>query len=143
MSTQFAYKILSRLRLMKVPKIKQISKNSSFGRFMEFRHIAEVTKPIKYSYVRMFSCLTLSVNFWDRHRAKLYLQIDCQSGYLMMLILNGICQYDRKYAVLNKNICHFLEPSPSAFSGKNSKAQEHIQMMQRYALDFLSAKRAR
>ena len=32
-----------------------------------------------------------------------------------------------KYAVLNKNICHFLGPSPSAISGKKTKAWEHIQ----------------
>ena len=30
----------------------------------------------------------------------------------------------------------FLGLSPSAFSGKNSKAQEHRQMMKRCALDF-------
>ena len=28
-------------------------------------------------------------------------------------ISNGICQYERKYAVSNKNICHFLGPSVS------------------------------
>ena len=53
-----------------------------------------------------------------------------------------ICQYAGKYAVLNKNICHFLGPSPSAISGKKSKAQKHMQMIQRCALDF-SGKRAR
>ena len=58
-----------------------------------------------------------SVNFWDRHLAEflenkseniacevtvetkevqLYLQIGCQLGYLMTLISNGICQYERK-----------------------------------------------
>ena len=49
-------------------------------------------------------------------------------GYLMMLIPNGICQYGGRYAALNKNICHFLGPSPSVFSGKKSKAREHIQI---------------
>ena len=70
------------------------------------------------------------------------MQIECQLGYLVMPISNGICQYVWKDAVLNKNICHFLGPLPSALSEKKSKAQEHIQMMQRYALGF-SAKRAR
>ena len=84
-------------------------------------------------------CEPLSVNYWDHHRAcflkknpesslvtlqlglrkwKLYVQIQCQLGFLMILIWNGICQYVQKYAVLNKNICHFLGPSPSALSGK-------------------------
>ena len=44
---------------------------------------------------------------------KLYVQIKCQLGYLMMLISNGICQYEGRYAALNENICHFLGPSPS------------------------------
>ena len=59
---------------------------------------------------------------------KLYMQIECRSGYTMVQISNGICQYERKYAVLNKNICHFLGPWPSVFSGKKSKAQKHIQI---------------
>ena len=42
-------------------------------------------------------------------------------------ISNGICQYERKYAVLNKNLCHFLGPWPSMISGKKSKAQKRIQ----------------
>ena len=33
---------------------------------------------------------------------KLDVQIECQLGYLIMLILNGICQYETKYAVLKK-----------------------------------------
>ena len=28
--------------------------------------------------------------------------IECQLGYLMMLISNGICQYDEKYAAEQK-----------------------------------------
>ena len=36
----------------------------------------------------------------------------------MMPISNSICQYVWKDAMLNKNICHFLGPSPSALSGK-------------------------
>ena len=47
------------------------------------------------------------------------MQIDCQLGYLVMLISNGICNYDGKYANLNKNIYQFLGPWPSAISGKN------------------------
>ena len=46
------------------------------------------------------------------------MQKERQLGYIMMLISNGICQYERKYAVLNKNICHSLGPSLSALSGK-------------------------
>ena len=83
----------------------------------------------------------LSVNFWDRYRAqflvktgniardvtvgtkkiKLYVQVECQLCYFMKPILNGICEYEKKYAILNKNICHFLGPSPSAFWEKNPK----------------------
>ena len=40
----------------------------------------------------------------------------------MMLIQNGICQYEGKYAALNKNICQFLGPSPNAISGKSQSA---------------------
>ena len=36
------------------------------------------------------------------------MQIRCQLGYLMILISNGICQYEGKYVALNKNICHIL-----------------------------------
>ena len=52
---------------------------------------------------------------------KIILQIRCQLVYLMVLISNGICQYEGRYAALSKNICHFLGPSPSAISGKNPK----------------------
>ena len=55
---------------------------------------------------------------------KLYMQIECRSGYTMVQISNGICQYERKYAVLNKNICHFLGPWPSVFSGKKIQSTE-------------------
>ena len=36
----------------------------------------------------------------------------------------GICQYDGKYAVLNKNLCHFLGPWPSVISGKKFQSTE-------------------
>ena len=62
--------------------------------------------------------------------------VKCQLSYLMMPILNGACQYVWKDAVVNKNTCHFFGPSPSALSEKKFKAQEHIQMRQRCALDF-------
>ena len=55
---------------------------------------------------------------------KLYVQIQCQLGYLMILISNGICQYEEKYAALKKNICHFLGPSPSVISGKKIHSTE-------------------
>ena len=94
----------------------------------------------------------LSVNFWDHHRArfleknlvlrKLYVQIECQLGYLIMLISNDMCQYKRKYAVLNKNICHFLGSSPSALSGKNPKHRK-IYKWYNAALWFFPGKRAR
>ena len=45
------------------------------------------------------------------------------------------CRAEQKYMP-------FLGPSPSALSGKNPKAQEHIQMMQRYALDFFHETRS-
>ena len=35
---------------------------------------------------------------------KLYVQIRCTSGYIMVIILNGIRQYDEKYATLKQNI---------------------------------------
>ena len=34
----------------------------------------------------------------------------------MMLISNGICQYERRYAALKKNKQKFLGPAPSAIS---------------------------
>ena len=37
-----------------------------------------------------------------------------------------------------QNYMPFLEPSPTAITGKKSKAQKHIQMAQRCALDFFS-----
>ena len=37
-----------------------------------------------------------------------YVQFKCELGYIMMVISNGICQYERIYAVLNKNVCHFF-----------------------------------
>ena len=51
----------------------------------------------------------------------------------MMLIVNGIYQYERRYATLNKNICHFWDHHRARFPEKNSKAWEHIQ---NDALDF-------
>ena len=60
-----------------------------------------------------------------------------EPGYLMMPISNGICQYVWKNAVLNKNICHCWDRHRARFPEKNSNAQEHIQMIQRCALDFL------
>ena len=51
-------------------------------------------------------------------KQKLNLQIERQLSYLMMPILNGICQYQRKYAVLGKNICHCLGPIPTGISDK-------------------------
>ena len=41
---------------------------------------------------------------------------------------NGICQYVRKYAVLNKNICHFFGTVTERDFRKKSKAQKHIQI---------------
>ena len=61
-----------------------------------------------------------------RRQWKLYVQIQCQFGYLMMLISNGICNYERRYATLNKNICHFWDHHRAQFPEKNSKAGESI-----------------
>ena len=55
---------------------------------------------------------------------KLYVQIECQLSFIMMLIWNSICHYKGRYSVLNKNICHFLGPSPSVFSGKKIQSTE-------------------
>ena len=54
-------------------------------------------------------------NFRDHH------QKECQLGYIMMLIWNDICQYEGRYATLNKNICHFWDRRRTRFSGKNPK----------------------
>ena len=54
--------------------------------------------------------------------------MECQLGYIMMLISNGICQYERKYATLNKNICHFWDRNRACFPEYNSKARKHIQI---------------
>ena len=45
----------------------------------------------------------------------LYVQIECQLGYLMMLIFNGICQYSRKYAVLSKKYAIFRTVTERVF----------------------------
>ena len=75
---------------------------------------------------------------------KLYVQIQCQLGYLMILISNGICQYEGKYAALKKNICHFLGPSPSVISGKKIHSTETYTNWFNAALwIFFSAKHAR
>ena len=77
-------------------------------------------------------------NFWKRSKniacdvtvgtknIKLYVHVKCRLGYVMMLILNGICQIEGKYADMNKNICHFREPSVTVhhrarFPEKNPK----------------------
>ena len=48
-----------------------------------------------------------------------YVQIECQLGDTMVQISNGICQYQRKYAVLKKIYAVFCGPWPSVISGKN------------------------
>ena len=75
--------------------------------------------------------------FWTNFRK--------QEGFLihsLYAILNGICQHEENYATLNKSICHVWTITERAFRGK-SKAQEHIQMIQRSAQDFFPAERAR
>ena len=52
-----------------------------------------------------------------------YVRIDSQLGYLLILISNGLCQYEGKYAALNKKICHFS--GLACFAGKKPKAQKH------------------
>ena len=48
----------------------------------------------------------LHVNFWDRQARFLeQRQIEYQLGYIMILIENGICQNDGKYAIMNQSIC--------------------------------------
>ena len=39
----------------------------------------------------------------------------------MMLIVNGIYQYERRYATLNKNICHFWDHQRASFPEKIPK----------------------
>ena len=59
-------------------------------------------------------------------------------SYLKWRIIyaNIICQYERKYAALKKNICRFLRLSQSAISRTKSIAQKHVQVMQHCAPDF-------
>ena len=59
-----------------------------------------------------------------------------------MLISNDICQYERKYAVLNKNICHFLRPWPSVFSEKTQSTETYTNLLNA-ALWIFSEKHAR
>ena len=75
------------------------------------------------------------------------MQIECQLGYLVMLISDGICHYDGKSANLNKNILYiiytnFWDRDRARFPEKNYKAQEHIQMIQCYALHFFRETRS-
>ena len=44
-----------------------------------------------------------------------------------LVISNGMCQYEGKYVVLNKNICHFWDYHRACFAEK-SKARKHIQI---------------
>ena len=93
-------------------------------------------------YPRFFRTIT-ERDFWKKKskmvtsqwtKWKLYVQIECQLGYTMVQISNGICgiimichmicQYERKYAMLNKNICHFSGPWPSVFPGKKIQSTE-------------------
>ena len=60
----------------------------------------------------------------------------------MILIFNGICQYEGKYAVLNKNVLNKNGLSPSVISGKHPMHGNIYKSIQCCALDF-SAKHAR
>ena len=83
----------------------------------------------------LLQMLTLIHESWKKNQnANLTLR------YLMMLISNGICQHERKYAVLNKNICHFLGQRDLR---KKSKARKHIQIDPMLRSGFFSAKHAR
>ena len=67
-----------------------------------------------------------------------------QSSYLMILsnqmaYANIICQYERKYAMLNKNICHFLNRNRACFP-KKSKARKHVQIDAMLSSGFLIQK---
>ena len=53
----------------------------------------------------------------------------------MMLISNGICQYERRYAALNKSICLFGTITERVFSEK-SREQHCIICICFRALDF-------
>ena len=102
------------------------------------------------------------MNFWDRRRGrfleksknivcdvtvwakeiKFYVQIECQLCHIMMLILNSICQYERRYAILNKNICHFWDRHRALFPEKNPIHRNVYKLMQCCALDFPRKKRS-
>ena len=70
---------------------------------------------------RIFGAVT-KWKFWEKSKnvtgdvtvgtkkVKLEAQIECQLGFVMVLISNGICQYEGKYATMNKNLCQFLGP---------------------------------
>ena len=59
----------------------------------------------------------------------------------MVQISNSICQFERKYAVLKKNICHFWDHGRACFPEKISKAQKHIHMMHRCTPNFSRKRR--
>ena len=86
----------------------------------------------------------VTVGTWDHHREwfmekkskiitgdvtvgtwKLYVQIECQLGYIMMLISNGICQYERKYAALNENISISWERNRACFPEKIQRTETY------------------
>ena len=81
--------------------------------------------------IRVFGTITERVSWkkiqnhrWWRHSWDLENE-NCMSRqlvYLMILISNDICQYDGKYAMLNKNLCHFWDHHRARFvHGKVSK----------------------
>ena len=84
-------------------------------------HLAHRRKRSKYLTLSRV-CFETVTEYWKKSKniacdvtvqnkkIKLYVQIACQLGYIMMLISIGICRYEGKYAVLNRNICHFLGP---------------------------------
>ena len=69
-------------------------------------------------------------------RVSVGLSSDANFKWHMPICVEG-CRAEQKY------MSFFGTVTERAFRKKNSKPQEHIQMMQRCALDFFSAKRAR
>ena len=64
-------------------------------------------------------------SFFGNITERVFCLIECQLGFIVTLILKEIFQYVRKYAVLNKNICHFWDHHGALFP-KKFKAQKHV-----------------
>ena len=93
------------------------------------------------------ACLRKWQNLWefpifgssDFKRTSVYVQIECKLSYQMMLLLNGICQYDGKYVTLNK-IYAIFGTVTERFPTKNTNQRKTFKLMQCCALHYFFRK---